>query len=153
MPSLYTVFASMLVVFGECWINHCNTLVNVLNRRCSLQHGADVNRRNRDNLTPLDMVKGHDSDIADLLRGDDALLDASKKGDLDRVKKLVTPENINCRDEHGRNSTPLHLAGTYTCILHIHLQCTCIYCTHALYIVFFWSQLDRGVHGRNNICL
>ena len=77
-----------------------------------LQHGADVNRRNRDNLTPLDMVKGHDSDIADLLRGDDALLDASKKGDLDRVKKLVTPENINCRDEHGRNSTPLHLAGT-----------------------------------------
>ena len=58
------------------------------------------------------MVKGHDGDIADLLRGDDALLDASKKGDLDRVKKLVTPENINCRDEHGRNSTPLHLAGT-----------------------------------------
>lgn len=58
------------------------------------------------------MVKGHDSDIADLLCGDDALLDASKKGDLDRVKKLVTPENINCRDEHGRNSTPLHLAGT-----------------------------------------
>lgn len=57
------------------------------------------------------MVKGHDSDIADLLRGDDALLDASKKGDLDRVKKLVTPENINCRDEQGRNSTPLHLAG------------------------------------------
>ena len=78
-----------------------------------LQHGADVNRRNRDNLTPLDMVKGHDSDIADLLRGDDALLDASKKGDLDRVKKLVTPENINCRDEHGRNSTPLHLAGNH----------------------------------------
>ena len=78
---------------------------------CILQHGADVNRRNRDNLTPLDMVKGNDGDIADLLRGDDALLDASKKGDLDRVKKLVTPENINCRDEHGRNSTPLHLAG------------------------------------------
>lgn len=77
-----------------------------------LQHGADVNRRNRDNLTPLDMVKGHDGDIADLLRGDDALLDASKKGDLDRVKKLVTPQNINCRDEHGRNSTPLHLAGS-----------------------------------------
>ena len=85
-----------------------------------LQHGADVNRRNRDNLTPLDMVKGHDSDIADLLRGDDALLDASKKGDLDRVKKLVTPQNINCRDENGRNSTPLHLAGM--CVLsYIHV--------------------------------
>lgn len=71
-----------------------------------------MNRRNRDNMTPLDMVKGHDSDIADLLRGDDALLDASKKGDLDRVKKLLNKDNINCRDEHGRNSTPLHLAGT-----------------------------------------
>ena len=57
------------------------------------------------------MVKEQDSDLADLLRGDAALLDAAKKGDLDRVRKLLTPENINCRDEHGRNSTPLHLAG------------------------------------------
>ena len=57
------------------------------------------------------MVKESDSDIADLLRGDSALLDAAKKGDLDRVRKLTTPENINCKDEHGRNSTPLHLAG------------------------------------------
>lgn len=83
------------------------------------QNGADVNRRNRDNLTPLEMVKDQDCDIADLLRGDAALLDAAKKGDLDRVKKLVTPENINCRDEHGRNSTPLHLAGMCVCV------CTC----------------------------
>ena len=79
------------------------------------QHGADVNRRNRDNLLPLDMVKESDSDIADLLRGDSALLDAAKKGDLDRVRKLTTPENINCKDEHGRNSTPLHLAGRGVC--------------------------------------
>ena len=57
------------------------------------------------------MVKESDSDIADLLRGDSALLDAAKKGDLDRVRKLTTSENINCKDEHGRNSTPLHLAG------------------------------------------
>ena len=57
------------------------------------------------------MVKEQDSDIADLLRGDTALLEAAKKGDLDRVKRLASPENINCRDEHGRNSTPLHLAG------------------------------------------
>jgi len=27
------------------------------------------------------------------------------------VMKLSTPENINCRDTQGRNSTPLHLAG------------------------------------------
>lgn len=70
-----------------------------------------MNRRNRDNLTALDLVKEQDSDLADLLRGDAALLDAAKKGDLDRIKKLLTSENINCRDEEGRNSTLLHLAG------------------------------------------
>jgi hypothetical protein len=40
-------------------------------------------------------------------------LDAAKKGCLARVQKLCTPENINCRDTQGRNSTPLHLAGKY----------------------------------------
>ena len=29
-----------------------------------------------------------------------------------QVVKLATTENINCRDTQGRNSTPLHLAGT-----------------------------------------
>ena len=43
--------------------------------------------------------------------GDAALLEAAKKGILARVQKLVTEENINCRDMMGRNSTPLHLAG------------------------------------------
>jgi len=57
-------------------------------------------------------VKDQDGDLADLLRGDSALLDAAKKGNLERVKKLLTNENINCRDKQGRNSTPLHLAGT-----------------------------------------
>ena len=56
-------------------------------------------------------MKEQEGDLADLLRGDSALLDAAKKGDLDRIKKLLTPENINCRDEEGRNSTLLHLAG------------------------------------------
>jgi len=45
------------------------------------------------------------------LAGDAALLEAAKKGNLARVQKLVTPQNINCRDTQGRNSTPLHLAG------------------------------------------
>lgn len=49
------------------------------------QYGADVHRKNRDNLTPLDLVKDPESDLADLLRGDAALLDAAKKGDIDRV--------------------------------------------------------------------
>ena len=82
------------------------------------QHGADIDRRNRDNLTALDLVKEQEGDLADLLRGDSALLDAAKKGDLDRIKKLLTPENINCRDEEGRNSTLLHLSGGP--LYHIH---------------------------------
>ena len=48
-----------------------------------------------------------------MLKGDSALLDAAKKGNLSRVQKLLTPENINCRDSQGRNSTPLHLAAGY----------------------------------------
>ena len=34
----------------------------------------------------------------DLLRGDSALLDADKKGNLSRVQKLLSKDNINCRD-------------------------------------------------------
>ncbi|KAL7037562.1 hypothetical protein ACKWTF_009276 [Chironomus riparius] len=76
-----------------------------------LKHGADPKLKNRDNATPLDLAK--DQEIADLLRGNAALLDAAKKGDLARVKKLLTSDNINCRDVAGRNSTPLHLAAGY----------------------------------------
>ncbi|KAI8499774.1 hypothetical protein Bbelb_228250 [Branchiostoma belcheri] len=78
-----------------------------------LKHGADPNKKNRDGNTPLDLVRDGDTDIQDLLRGDAALLDAAKKGNLARVQKLATPENINCRDTQGRNSTPLHLAAGY----------------------------------------
>jgi tankyrase len=76
-----------------------------------IAHGADVKLKNRDNATPLDLAK--DQEIADLLRGNAALLEAAKKGDLARVQKLITPENINCKDAYGRNSTPLHLAAGY----------------------------------------
>lgn len=78
-----------------------------------LKHGADTSKKNRDGHTPLDLVRDGDQDIADLLRGDAALLDAAKKGHLTRVHKLVTSQNINCRDSQGRNSTPLHLAAGY----------------------------------------
>ena len=77
------------------------------------QHGADPEKKNRDGHTALDLVKEGDQDVQDLLRGDAALLEAAKKGNLVRVQKLVTPDNINCRDSQGRNSTPLHLAGGY----------------------------------------
>lgn len=40
-----------------------------------------------------------------------AVLEAAKNGNLEKIKKLLTPENVNCRDSKGRNSTPLHLAG------------------------------------------
>lgn len=76
-----------------------------------VQHGADPTKKNRDGNTPLDLVKDGDTDIQDLLRGDAALLDAAKKGCLARVKKLCSPDNVNCRDTQGRHSTPLHLAG------------------------------------------
>ncbi|KAK7463981.1 hypothetical protein BaRGS_00038021 [Batillaria attramentaria] len=78
-----------------------------------LKHGADPNKKNRDGHTPLDLVKEGDQDVADLLRGDAALLEAAKKGNLARVQKLASSENINCRDTQGRNSTPLHLAAGY----------------------------------------
>lgn len=78
-----------------------------------LKHGADPSKKNRDGNTPLDLVRDGDQDVADLLKGDAALLDAAKKGNLARVMKLVTAENINCRDSQGRNSTPLHLAAGY----------------------------------------
>uniref|UniRef100_I3RSE8 Poly [ADP-ribose] polymerase n=1 Tax=Drosophila buzzatii TaxID=7264 RepID=I3RSE8_DROBU len=78
-----------------------------------LKHGADPMKKNRDGATPADLVKDSDHDVAELLRGPSALLDAAKKGNLARVQRLVTSETINCRDLNGRNSTPLHLAAGY----------------------------------------
>lgn len=78
-----------------------------------LKHGADPHKKNRDGASPLDLVREGDQEVSDLLRGNAALLDAAKKGCLARVTRLVTPENINCRDAQGRNSTPLHLAAGY----------------------------------------
>lgn len=34
-----------------------------------VQHGADVEKKNRDGHSPLDLVKEGDQDVADLLRG------------------------------------------------------------------------------------
>uniref|UniRef100_A0A1I8I1A6 Poly [ADP-ribose] polymerase n=1 Tax=Macrostomum lignano TaxID=282301 RepID=A0A1I8I1A6_9PLAT len=78
-----------------------------------LRHGADPAKKNRDGCAPIDLVKDTESDIYDLLRGDQALLESAKKGNLAKVQRLVSPENISCRDTAGRNSTPLHLAAGY----------------------------------------
>ena len=50
-----------------------------------LQHGADANKKNRDGHTPLDLVKECFPDVIDLLRGDAALLEAAKKGNMPKV--------------------------------------------------------------------
>ena len=51
-----------------------------------IKHGADANKKNHDGKTPLDLVKEGFPDVADLLRGDVALLEAAKKGTLAKVK-------------------------------------------------------------------
>ncbi|VEL22220.1 unnamed protein product [Protopolystoma xenopodis] len=81
--------------------------------RLLLKHGADPTKKNRDGHMPIDLVKESDTDVSDLLRGDVAVLEAAKLGNLTKVQRLITPENINCRDSQGRNSTPLHLASGY----------------------------------------
>ncbi|CAG9789801.1 unnamed protein product [Diatraea saccharalis] len=58
--------------------------------RLLLKHGADPTRRNRDGLTPLQLVRTGDSDTADALRGDAALLDAAKRGDAPRARSMCT---------------------------------------------------------------
>jgi hypothetical protein len=42
---------------------------------------------------------------------DRELFEACRDGDLQRVKRLVTPNNVNARDISGRKSTPLHFAA------------------------------------------
>lgn len=43
------------------------------------------------------------------------LLEASKAGDLDTVRRIIktSPQTVNCRDLDGRHSTPLHFAAGY----------------------------------------
>lgn len=39
------------------------------------------------------------------------LFEACRNGDVERVKRLVRPENVNSRDTAGRKSSPLHFAA------------------------------------------
>lgn len=40
-----------------------------------------------------------------------SLFEACKNGELEKVKKFLTPQNVNARDVAGRKSTPLHFAA------------------------------------------
>ena len=49
-----------------------------------------------------------------------SLFDACRNGDIDRVKLLLTLDNVNARDVPGRKSSPLHFAaGLYILIIYI----------------------------------
>jgi tankyrase len=39
------------------------------------------------------------------------LFEACRNGDLTKIKKLITPDNINAQDILGRKSTPLHFSS------------------------------------------
>lgn len=39
------------------------------------------------------------------------LFEACKSGDIVKVKRLCTPQNVNVKDTAGRKSTPLHFAA------------------------------------------
>ena len=39
------------------------------------------------------------------------LFEACRNGDLGKVKKLITSQNVNAKDTAGRKSTPLHFAA------------------------------------------
>ena len=41
------------------------------------------------------------------------LFEACKSGDVNRVRELVTNNNVNARDTAGRRSSPLHFAAGY----------------------------------------
>ncbi|CAG0903518.1 unnamed protein product [Cyprideis torosa] len=100
---------------NACSYGHYEVCEVLVRHGAAVNNEADRNRKNRDGKTPLDLVKKGDEEVADLLRGEVALLEASKKGSVSRVKNLITlsPAMINCRDIQGRNSRPLHLAAGY----------------------------------------
>ncbi|KAG7325530.1 hypothetical protein KOW79_011846 [Hemibagrus wyckioides] len=60
-----------------------------------------------------DTLHGPEGVLAGNLDTDRQLLEASKSGDLETIKKLCTLQNVNCRDAEGRQSTPLHFAAGY----------------------------------------
>lgn len=69
--------------------------INLVLTQLLLEHGANTNLRTPDGKTPLDLAT--DEDVRDLLRGDVALLEAARMGNLEKVKKLCTPRNVNCQ--------------------------------------------------------
>ncbi|VDN27297.1 unnamed protein product, partial [Gongylonema pulchrum] len=53
-----------------------------------LLSGADRNHKGRDGKIPLDVVREGAEDVKDLLRGDEAVLEAAKEGDVEKIRKI-----------------------------------------------------------------
>lgn len=87
--------------------------------RALVRGGADASLRTREGHSSLELAaQSGDEELVDAVRGDAAFLDACKRGDLAKVKRLLAHDNddyyvTSCRDVSGRNSLPLHLAAGY----------------------------------------
>ncbi|XP_053094594.1 poly [ADP-ribose] polymerase tankyrase-2-like isoform X3 [Pangasianodon hypophthalmus] len=87
--------------------------------RLLMSAGSDPLITSLQGFTPSQLSKDTIQDIlqegvlAGNLDTERQLLEASKSGDLETVKKLCTLQNVNCRDAEGRQSTPLHFAAGY----------------------------------------
>ncbi|XP_046709984.1 poly [ADP-ribose] polymerase tankyrase-2-like isoform X3 [Silurus meridionalis] len=87
--------------------------------RLLMSAGSDPLITSLQSYTPSQLSKNTIQDILQegVLTGsldtERQLLDASKSGDLETIKKLCTLQNVNCRDADGRQSTPLHFAAGY----------------------------------------
>lgn len=91
----------------------CNMIYDMLIISALLQHGADVNVRNTEGKTALEVA---DASTRPVLTGEyrkDELLEAARSGAEDRLLALLNPLNVNCHASDGRRSTPLHLAAGY----------------------------------------
>lgn len=70
-----------------------------------LQQGADVNIRNADGKTAIDLA---DPTAKSILTGDyrkEELLEAARNGNEEKLMSLLTHLNVNCHASDGRKST------------------------------------------------
>lgn len=107
---------------GQTCLHRCARKDDVQGTRLLLSHSIDPSIVSLQGYTAaqlatedvLKILKEPQSDNVDL---ECQLLEASKTGDLETVKKIVLSNsrnvNVNCRDLDGRHSSALHFAAGY----------------------------------------
>ena len=70
------------------------------------------------------------------------LFEACRNGDLNKVKKLVTTQNVNSKDTAGRKSSPLHFAAGKK-----------RFCFHSRSIDFQYTNQLKGRFNHHAHCL